>query len=89
MPSNLSISDTQATIGEERLSVMNPTPYTPPTHAMPVPGPLVYLDDLVEMQAILTARIHALERRIEVLEHRTLWDLLKSQIKSWFKRSPQ
>ncbi len=87
MPSNLFISDTQATIGEERLSVMNPAYFTPPTHAMPVAGPLAHLDDLVEMQSILTARIHALERRIEALESRTWWDLLKSQVKSWFVRA--
>ena len=78
MPAHLLISDTQVTIGEERLVAFNPMPELSSL-------PPLNLDDLVAMQAQLVSVIHALEARIVELERRTWWSMLKDQIRSWFR----
>lgn len=74
--SHLVISDTEVTVGVERISVNNPPNYSDWTQ----------LDDLIAMQTQLVSMVRMLEIRVSELERRTWWSMLKDLVKGWFAR---
>lgn len=83
MSSHISLSDTDATIGEAHLAVVNPVHLLPVTES--IEDIRLLVADLFSNQLAFTQRIHELERRVSVLESRTWWSLLKAQVISWFR----
>ena len=64
------ISDNDATVGPPRIFVEHP-------EAIWIP------EEPVDLSGILR-QLEVLQQRVEVLERRTWWSMLKEQIRGWF-----
>lgn len=77
--SNISLNDTSPTIGQARITINNPYPPLPQIHLLDAT-----IDVLLAQQTDLLAYVRRLEDRISVLERRTWWSMLKSQVQIWY-----
>ncbi len=58
---------------------------TPPIPQLPDDTLSHFVQQLIISQSSLIEYVTRLEARIEVLERRTWWSMLKAQVRSWFK----